>query len=402
MKIAVLGAGALGCAIGGSLAEAGNDVVLINRNPAHVDAIRAHGLRMRGGGRRALRGGARRTGLRGARAGRAGHRARQVLPHAGGDPRGDAADRPRYGRAVAAERLGGHEDILAEAVGRERVIAGKTYVGGVMLGPGHIISGTEGKETLIASWTAATARASAASAATFEAAGPAHHGQHEHHGHDLGQATDQCGHGRVSGITGLPYGPLYATCRDRGDRRGRRAGGDGRGPASGVPLSHSDPKAPWAKAAAGLPDDFKTSMLQSLEKGSITRSTSSTAPSCAGDGDTACPPPSTPRWWPASKASNARARPAEAVPPHRQRRHPTCPPLHPAHEGLRRTRRHPRARHPLAHPLLLRSAGHGRARDRRPHRRPAQYWTLGGLQLMATPDFQAPPSNDAGWLAPLA
>ncbi len=32
---------------------------------------------------------------------------------------------------------------------------------------------------------------------------------------------------------------------------------------------------------------------------------------------------------------------------------------------------------------------------------PRQYWTLGGIQLVATPDFQAPPSNDAGWLAHL-
>ena len=32
---------------------------------------------------------------------------------------------------------------------------------------------------------------------------------------------------------------------------------------------------------------------------------------------------------------------------------------------------------------------------------PRQYWTIGGLQLMSTPDFEAPPSNDAGWLAHL-
>ena len=30
-----------------------------------------------------------------------------------------------------------------------------------------------------------------------------------------------------------------------------------------------------------------------------------------------------------------------------------------------------------------------------------QHWTLGGLQLMATPDFEASPTNDAGWLAHL-
>ena len=40
--------------------------------------------------------------------------------------------------------------------------------------------------------------------------------------------------------------------------------------AAGIRLSYADPKAAWLKAAAGLPHDFKTSMLQSLEKGSIT------------------------------------------------------------------------------------------------------------------------------------
>ncbi len=32
---------------------------------------------------------------------------------------------------------------------------------------------------------------------------------------------------------------------------------------------------------------------------------------------------------------------------------------------------------------------------------PKQYWTIGGMQLINTPDFVAPPSNDAGWLAHL-
>jgi catechol 2,3-dioxygenase-like lactoylglutathione lyase family enzyme len=32
---------------------------------------------------------------------------------------------------------------------------------------------------------------------------------------------------------------------------------------------------------------------------------------------------------------------------------------------------------------------------------PNQYWTLGGMQLMSTPGFTAPPSNDSGWLAHL-
>ena len=32
---------------------------------------------------------------------------------------------------------------------------------------------------------------------------------------------------------------------------------------------------------------------------------------------------------------------------------------------------------------------------------PRQYWTLGGLQFMATPDFEAPPSDESGWLGHL-
>jgi catechol 2,3-dioxygenase-like lactoylglutathione lyase family enzyme len=32
---------------------------------------------------------------------------------------------------------------------------------------------------------------------------------------------------------------------------------------------------------------------------------------------------------------------------------------------------------------------------------PVQYWTLGGLQFMASPEFFSSPSNDAGWLAHL-
>ncbi|MFC5303021.1 ketopantoate reductase family protein [Azospira restricta] len=43
MKIAIMGAGAVGCYYGGMLARAGHEVVLIGRQ-GHVDAIRRHGL----------------------------------------------------------------------------------------------------------------------------------------------------------------------------------------------------------------------------------------------------------------------------------------------------------------------------------------------------------------------
>ena len=45
MRIAVMGAGAVGCYYGGMLARAGHEVVLIGR-PQHVDAVRRDGLFM--------------------------------------------------------------------------------------------------------------------------------------------------------------------------------------------------------------------------------------------------------------------------------------------------------------------------------------------------------------------
>jgi len=45
MKVAVMGAGAVGCYYGGMLARAGHDVVLVAR-PQHVEAVQRNGLRM--------------------------------------------------------------------------------------------------------------------------------------------------------------------------------------------------------------------------------------------------------------------------------------------------------------------------------------------------------------------
>jgi 2-dehydropantoate 2-reductase len=46
MKIAILGAGAMGSLFGGLLAEAGQQVTLLDINDAHLGAIAAHGLRL--------------------------------------------------------------------------------------------------------------------------------------------------------------------------------------------------------------------------------------------------------------------------------------------------------------------------------------------------------------------
>lgn len=269
LKIAVLGAGALGCAIGGALALAGNDVVLINRNRAHVEAIRTNGLRLRQGDTE------RSVAVRAATDCTALGPVDLVVVlvksfHTEEAMRGAA---PMIGADTVVLSLQnglGHEDILAEAVGRARVVAGKTYVGGVLLGPGHILSGTAGKETLIGELDGTASARIARIAACFAAAGLATTVSANILGTIWDKLLINVATGAVSGITGLSYGPLYRIAEIEATAVAAVQEAMDVARASGVQLSYTDPRAAWTKAAAGLPEDFKTSMLQSLEKGSVT------------------------------------------------------------------------------------------------------------------------------------
>src|SRR5262245_4156456 len=48
MRIGIIGAGAIGCVVGGLLARAGEDVTLVDQWPEHVETMRAKGLRLSG------------------------------------------------------------------------------------------------------------------------------------------------------------------------------------------------------------------------------------------------------------------------------------------------------------------------------------------------------------------
>ena len=131
MKICFLGAGALGSAIGGVLTEAGNEVWLVDRGQEHVDAINTRGLALREDGVDRTVAARARTSVEGI--GPAdlvvvlvkSFHTRAAIEGAGALLGQDTV-------VVSLQNGLGHEDILAEAVGREKVIAGKTYVGGVL------------------------------------------------------------------------------------------------------------------------------------------------------------------------------------------------------------------------------------------------------------------------------
>ena len=48
MKIAVIGAGAMGTLFGGRLAQAGNDVTMVDVNPSAIGSINARGIILEG------------------------------------------------------------------------------------------------------------------------------------------------------------------------------------------------------------------------------------------------------------------------------------------------------------------------------------------------------------------
>jgi 2-dehydropantoate 2-reductase len=270
MKICMLGAGALGSAIGGTLATGGSDVTLVDVYQAHVDAVSAKGLRMQIEGTE-----------------------RTVQVRASTDCRGlGAVDlvivlvKSFHTRAAiesaAAHVVGkdtvvlslqngvGHEEILAEVVGRGRVMAGKTYVGGVFLEPGRIIAGTKDKETIIGELDGPVSARARLIAAEFERAGLHTIVSDNIVGTIWDKLLINVATGALAGITRLTYGDLYQIPEIEACAIGAVAEAMAVAKANGVALSMRDPREAWLKASQGLPNEFKTSMLQSLEKGSPT------------------------------------------------------------------------------------------------------------------------------------
>lgn len=269
MKICVLGAGSLGCAIGGALSEAGSDVTLVNRSKVHVEAMNRDGLRVRAAGGD-----------------------RYIKVHAVTDAGAlgvfdlvivlvKSFDTERAIRA-ATNLIGpdttvmslqnglGNEEIIADAIGGAPVVAGRTYIGGQLIGPGHIISGTQGKQTIIGELDGAISPRVQNIADEFDRAGLATTVSANIMGTIWDKLLVNSATGAVAGITGLAYGALYKNKLIEAVAIEAVEEGIAVAKASAIDISFRDPKEPWLRSGTGLPDDFKPSMLQSLERGTIT------------------------------------------------------------------------------------------------------------------------------------
>lgn len=269
MDIAMLGAGAMGSVIGGHLAAAGNKVVMIDVNDDYVTAINRNGLVLESNGN---------TKVVNVRAAMNSNDLQPVelivvlvksfhtedAIRASGNLLGPDT------MVLSLQNGLGQEEVLAGIVGREQVIAGKTYTGGMLIAPGHAIAGVTGKETIIGELDGRLTPRIQAVAETFNAANLTTTASDNILGAMWDKLLINVAAGALSGITGLDFGNLYDL--PEVEETGIEAVAEAMKVASslGIRLETKRPKDAWLKASAGLPFDFKPSVLQALEKGMLT------------------------------------------------------------------------------------------------------------------------------------
>ena len=266
----MLGAGALGSAIGGTLALGGSDVTLVDLYKAHVDAVNAGGLKLREGDVEVT------VRIKAVTDCDALDVADLVIVlvksfHTRAAIEAAAPHVVGNDTVVMSLQNGmGHEEILAEAVGHAHVMAGKTYVGGVFLEPGRVIAGTRDKETLIGELDGTISVRAQAIASEFQKAGLRTIVSNNIVGTMWDKLLVNVATGALAGITRLTYGDLYSVPEIEACALAAVDEAMAVAKAHGVTLSVREPREAWRKASEGLPRDFKTSMLQSLEKRSVT------------------------------------------------------------------------------------------------------------------------------------
>jgi 2-dehydropantoate 2-reductase len=137
MRIAVVGAGAMGGSYGGLLARAGHEVTLIDTWADHVEAINREGLRLEGArGEHVIKVAAEvapsRTGF-----------GELAIVFVDANNTGDAARTAAKvlapdGFAITFQNGIGNVETLQAALGRERVLGGSSMCSAAVRGPGHV------------------------------------------------------------------------------------------------------------------------------------------------------------------------------------------------------------------------------------------------------------------------
>ena len=164
----------------------------------------------------------------------------------------------------------GCEETIADVVGVDRVIAGRTFVGGRIVEPGLVEYGIDGRHTTIGELDGRRSDRIESIADAFRAAGL-----------DTTVSDDirvmmweklfvNVATGAWSALTGLPYGELSIHPEVEAMAIATVAEAMTVARALGIAVTTTDPEVPWRRAWEGLPYEFRASMLQSIDKGSRT------------------------------------------------------------------------------------------------------------------------------------
>jgi 2-dehydropantoate 2-reductase len=269
MKICMLGSGALGSTIGGQLAAAGLDVYFLDTWEEHISAIVKNGLKIVEPPSERLVKARATTSCREigpvdliiilVKSFNTKEAIENVLPIVGDKT-----------IVLSLQNGLGNEDILVNVLGKERVIGGKTYVGGVLIGPGEVLVGVKGKLTYIGELDGKRTERINQISRLFDQAGLETIISDNIYGIIWYKLLINIATGALAAITRLPYGALNTMEEIIECSAEAVAEAVAVAKASGVELSVRDPREIWYKATEGLPAEFKTSMLQDIEKGSIT------------------------------------------------------------------------------------------------------------------------------------
>lgn len=265
MKVVVLGAGSLGSVFGGQLAAAGNEVTLVGRQ-AHVDAVNREGLTLTypDGSGRTVR-------LEAATSpAEAGIADLVIVLSKSFDTEAvvrEALDCVGVDTMVMSLQNGlGAETVLCDLVGPSHVIAGKTYVGGMLLEPGKTQATVQGKATVIGELDGSVTPRIMAVAEAFDKAGIATTVSDNIMGVTWDKLLVNVATGAVCGITGLPYGDFYDDPALLAVSESAVQEAIDVARALGIRLTERTPHEVLELARENLPRDFKPSILQSLEK----------------------------------------------------------------------------------------------------------------------------------------
>ena len=266
MKICMLGAGALGSVIGGTLAQGGSEVYFVDQWKEHVDKICENGLRMTDEKEDWSVTIDARTSAEGIGT------ADLVIVLVKSFATKTAVTQLKETNVIGENTLVmslqnglGNEEAIAEIIGEKNVISGKTYVGGRLIEPGYVSAGVKGKYTYIGEMTGEITDRIQKVAEEFNKAGLLCEVSDNIRGLIWDKLLINVAAGALCGITRLPYGPLYEEeyIKETAVMAIKEAIEVAK--AAGVKLKTEDPEYPWYAASEGLPPTFKTSIQQSLE-----------------------------------------------------------------------------------------------------------------------------------------